>query len=86
MVRPYRFIKFMKKNRTEQREFPVFKQQDTFNLDPQFKQFFKECIFEQQQDDDVDTDEEVLTCGINQCHIDLRDLKNFVKNNRHFRA
>ena len=37
-------------------------------------------------DDDVETDEEVLAAGIQQCHQDLRDLKNFTRTNKNFRA
>ena len=55
-------------------------------LENEFSLLIKQSITEQQQDDDVDTDEEVLCSGIQQCHTDLRDLKVFMRVHHHFRA
>ena len=38
------------------------------------------------QDDDIDTDEETLISGIQQCHHDLRQLKHQVFKTKNFRA
>ena len=76
----------MKKDRSQKIEFPIYKEKDVLELEGEFKTLLREHIFEQQQDDDVDTDEEVLYAGINQCYTDLKDLKNVIRNHRHFRC
>ena len=86
VVRPFRLMRFTKKDRTKKLDVPVYKDHDIIQLDAEFANLLNNNILEQQNDDDVETDEEVLCSGIQQCHTDLRDLKLFIRNNRHFRA
>ena len=83
-------MKFYKKgNMTHKMEFPIYRDCDVYNFDtliPEVRDKLTENLQDMQQDDDIDTDEEVLCSGISQCQQDLRDLKHFVKAQRHFRA
>lgn len=63
-VRPYRRMKFMKKNRSKMLQFAVYRERDVLQLDNQLSHLLNNNLCEQQQDDDVDTDEEVLCSGI----------------------
>lgn len=72
-------------------KFPILNDQDVFGEFMNDKTQESHSLFdnqiEQDQDDDVETDEEVLCSGIQQCHQDLRDLKTFLRSkNGHFRS
>jgi hypothetical protein len=47
---------------------------------------FESNQIEQAQDDDVDTDDEVKKSGIETCKEDHRDLRQFMRKNKNFRA
>ena len=53
----------------------MWKESDVFTHAQEGENLFTENICEMNQDDDVETDEEVLCSGIQQCHTDLRVLK-----------
>ena len=61
-------------------KFPIFKEPVVFG--PKINEessLFESNQIEQDQDDDVETDSEVLRSGINQCFKDLRDLKEEIR-------
>lgn len=67
---------------------PIYRDCDVLTLDPSKIEDLDmdDCTIEMEQDDDIDTDAEVLGSGVEQCHTDLRDLRRFVRENKHFRA
>lgn len=77
-----KMIKLYTPDRSNMQKFPVFKESEIFNKDSEIF----ESICDMDQDDDIETDEEVLAAGIQQCHQDLRDLKNFTRSHKSFRA
>ena len=62
-------MKFYKKgNMNPQMEFPIYRDCDVYNfesLTTDVRDKFSENLQDMQQDDDIDTDEEVLCSGIN---------------------
>ena len=65
---------------------PIYREQDVLDLSTFTNEDLDDCTIEMEQDDDIDTDEEVLCSGIEQCHADLRDLRRFIREFKHFRT
>lgn len=79
-------MKLTKHDRSQKITLPIYLERDVLQLGlPQHAEL-DDCTIEMDQDDDIDTDDDVLCSGIEQCHADLRDLRRFVRNTKHFRA
>lgn len=52
--------------------FLIWRDDDILILNKNSDKFMKEYICEMLEDDDVETDEEIMCTGIQQCHSDLR--------------
>ena len=77
-----------KKDRSRKLQMPIYRDCDVLTLASAMHEELDmdDCTIEMEQDDDIDTDEEVLCSGVEQCHADLRDLRRFIRENKHFRA
>ena len=61
-------------------------QADLSELEQRGLQILQESVIETANDDDIETDEDTLRGGIDQCVKDIHDLFRFVRDNPKFRA